>query len=82
MVDEVMTSVKGGTLLSAVSMRAKLNRDGVMDLATYQEWARTITEAPALLHSEVQIKVTARREQVKLKYTYCINVCVYAGVTF
>uniref|UniRef100_A0A3B4ERR3 Complement component C9 n=2 Tax=Pundamilia nyererei TaxID=303518 RepID=A0A3B4ERR3_9CICH len=52
MVDEVMTSVKGGTLLSAVSMRAKLNRDGVMDLETYQEWARTITEAPALLHSE------------------------------
>lgn len=68
-----MTSVKGGTLLSAVSMRAKLNRDGVMDLATYQEWARTITEAPALLHSEVRIKVTAR---------HSINIYVYARVTF
>ncbi|KAL3042034.1 hypothetical protein OYC64_020064 [Pagothenia borchgrevinki] len=51
-VDRVMTSVKGGTLQSAVSMRAKLNKEGVMDLATYQEWARTIAEAPALLTSE------------------------------
>nr|XP_019937550.1 PREDICTED: complement component C9 [Paralichthys olivaceus] len=51
-VDKVMTSVKGGTLESAVTMRAKLNRDGVMDLPTYQNWARTITNAPALLYSE------------------------------
>ena len=52
-VDKVMTSVKGGTLASAVTMRAKLNRDGVMDLDTYQNWARTVAEAPALLNSEV-----------------------------
>ncbi|XP_035040607.1 complement component C9 [Hippoglossus stenolepis] len=51
-VDKVMTSVKGGTLESAVTMRAKLNQDGVMDLATYQNWARTVAEAPALLNSE------------------------------
>ncbi|XP_031715997.1 complement component C9 [Anarrhichthys ocellatus] len=51
-VDEVMTSVKGGTLASAVAMRAKLNKDGVMDIATYQNWARTIADNPALLHSE------------------------------
>ena len=55
MVDRVLTSVKGGTLQSAVSMRAKLNKEGVMDLATYQEWARTIAEAPALLTSEVSM---------------------------
>lgn len=51
----MMTSVKGGTLQSAVSMRAKLTTDGVMDIATYQEWARTIADAPALLHSDVRI---------------------------
>ncbi|TDH02285.1 hypothetical protein EPR50_G00171340 [Perca flavescens] len=51
-VDKVLTSVKGGTLKSAVGMRAQLNKEGVMDIATYQEWARTITEAPALLTSE------------------------------
>ncbi|KAK5879285.1 hypothetical protein CesoFtcFv8_024603 [Champsocephalus esox] len=51
-VDRVLTSVKGGTLEGAVGMRAKLNKEGVMDLATYQEWARTIAEVPALLTSE------------------------------
>ncbi|XP_042365476.1 complement component C9 [Plectropomus leopardus] len=51
-VDKVMTSVKGGTLESAVTMRAKLNTEGVMDIATYQNWARTIADAPALLSSE------------------------------
>ncbi|XP_070780693.1 complement component C9 [Enoplosus armatus] len=51
-VDKVMTSVKGGTLPSAVAMRAKLNKDGVMDAATFQEWARSIPDAPALINSE------------------------------
>ncbi|XP_071380909.1 complement component C9 [Centroberyx affinis] len=52
LVDEVITSVKGGTLESAVAMRAKLNKEGLMDIDTYQNWARTIADAPALLHSE------------------------------
>ncbi|XP_022047280.2 complement component C9 [Acanthochromis polyacanthus] len=52
LVDKVMTSVKGGTLESAVTMRAKLNKEGVMDIATYQAWARGIPDAPALLNSE------------------------------
>ncbi|XP_003965317.1 complement component C9 [Takifugu rubripes] len=51
-VDNVMTSVKGGSLESAVTMRAKLNKEGVMDIATYQNWARTIASAPALINSE------------------------------
>ncbi|XP_032395418.1 complement component C9 [Etheostoma spectabile] len=51
-VDKVITSVKGGTLQSAVGMRAQLNKEGVMNINTYQEWARTIAEAPALLTSE------------------------------
>uniref|UniRef100_A0A3Q1I2K3 Complement component C9 n=1 Tax=Anabas testudineus TaxID=64144 RepID=A0A3Q1I2K3_ANATE len=52
LVDKVMTSVKGGTLESAVIMRAKLNKEGVMDIDTYQNWARSIADAPALLNSE------------------------------
>ncbi|KAM3874158.1 complement component C9 [Diretmus argenteus] len=52
LVDQVMTSVRGGDLVSAVAMRAQLNKDGIMDITTYQNWARTIAEAPALLHSE------------------------------
>ena len=54
MVDKVLTSVKGGTLESAVTMSTKLDNDKVMDLATYQNWARTIANAPALLHSVVR----------------------------
>ncbi|XP_073334393.1 complement component C9 [Pagrus major] len=53
-VDKVMTSVRGGTLESAATMRAKLNTEGVMDIATYQNWARTIADAPALIKSEPQ----------------------------
>lgn len=54
LVDNVMTSVKGGTLESAVVMRAKLNKEGVMNIDTYQNWARTIADAPALINSEVR----------------------------
>lgn len=53
-VDRVMTSVKGGNLESAVAMRAKLDRDGVMDIPTFQNWARTINNAPALINSQVK----------------------------
>lgn len=58
LVDSVMTSVKGGTLESAVTMRAKLNKEGVMDMDTYQNWTRTIADAPALLNSEVRTTKT------------------------
>ncbi|XP_056259992.1 complement component C9 [Seriola aureovittata] len=51
-VDQVMTSVRGGTAHSASGMRAQLNKEGVMDLQTYQNWAQTIANAPALLSSE------------------------------
>nr|AXB74601.1 complement component 9 [Planiliza haematocheilus] len=51
-VDQVMTSVKGGTIASAAAMRAKLNKEGVMDVDTFQAWAATIPDAPALLSSE------------------------------
>lgn len=58
LVDNVLTSVKGGSLESAVTMRAKLNKEGVMDIDTYQSWARTIADAPALINSEVRTMET------------------------
>ncbi|XP_034565137.1 complement component C9 [Notolabrus celidotus] len=51
-VDKVMTSVKGGTLATAAAMRARLNEKGVMDIGTYQSWAASIANAPALINSE------------------------------
>lgn len=48
-----MTSVKGGTLQAAAAMRAKLDKDGLMDLETYQNWAASIADVPALIYSEV-----------------------------
>ncbi|TKS84826.1 Complement component C9 [Collichthys lucidus] len=52
LVDRVMTSVKGGTLQAAAVMRAKLNKEGLMDVATYQTWAQSIIDGPALIRSE------------------------------
>ncbi|KAF7217527.1 complement component C9 [Nothobranchius furzeri] len=52
MVDKVMTSVRGGTLLAASAMKTQLNTEGTMSLKTYQDWAHSITEEPALLYSE------------------------------
>ncbi|XP_051268839.1 complement component C9 [Dicentrarchus labrax] len=51
-VDKVMTSVKGGTLVTAVAMKTKVNKEGVLDLVTFQDWARSIASAPALIKSE------------------------------
>ncbi|XP_061589956.1 complement component C9 isoform X2 [Cololabis saira] len=51
LVDKVMTSVKGGTTESAARMNANLKKEGVMNIETYQNWARTIADAPALLNS-------------------------------
>lgn len=53
LVDRVMTSVKGGTLSAAALMRANLNKEGLMDIATYQTWAQSIVDGPALIKSEV-----------------------------
>lgn len=63
LVDKVMTSVKGGTLESAVRMKAKLEKEGVMDIDTYQYWARTIADAPALLHSVVRMTYSQREAE-------------------
>ncbi|XP_067114148.1 complement component C9 [Osmerus mordax] len=51
-VDRVLTLVRGGTTDTAAAMRAKLNKDGVIDLDTIRGWARSIANNPALLKSE------------------------------
>ena len=55
-VDKVVTFVRGGTSDTTAAMRAKLDKDGVMDLATIREWARSLADTPALLKSEVREK--------------------------
>lgn len=62
-IDSVMTSVKGGNLESAVAMRAQLNRDGVMDIPTYQNWARSLNDAPALIKSQVKDELSVKVQQ-------------------
>uniref|UniRef100_A0A4W5MNN0 Complement component C9 n=1 Tax=Hucho hucho TaxID=62062 RepID=A0A4W5MNN0_9TELE len=52
LVDKVMTIVRGGTLEAAVAMRTQITKEGLMDMQTYQNWARTVGDAPALLSSE------------------------------
>ncbi|XP_013994122.1 complement component C9 [Salmo salar] len=52
LVDKVITVVRGGTLETAVAMRTQIMKEGLVDINTYQNWARTVGDAPALLSSE------------------------------
>ncbi|KAM9538793.1 complement component C9 [Salvelinus alpinus] len=52
LVDKVITVVRGGTVETAVAMRTQITKEGLMDIQTYQNWARTVGDAPALLRSE------------------------------
>lgn len=50
-----MTSVRGGTVDKAAAMKTKIKTEGVLDTVTYEAWAKTIINAPVLIHSEVSI---------------------------
>lgn len=39
---QVMTAVKGRSLAGAVAMKSKLKTNGVLDIATFKEWAMSI----------------------------------------
>ena len=56
-VDKVLTFVRGGTTATVATMRAKLDKDGIIDLDTIREWARSIADNPALLKSEVRVNL-------------------------
>ncbi|KAK0150787.1 Complement component C9 [Merluccius polli] len=52
LVDKVLTSVKGGDSVAAAALKTVLNKDGMMDAATYAAWAQSVIENPALIYSE------------------------------
>ncbi|CAL8277443.1 unnamed protein product [Merluccius merluccius] len=52
LVDKVLTSVKGGDSVAAAALKTVLNKEGMMDAATYSAWAQSVIENPALIYSE------------------------------
>ncbi|KAF7688737.1 complement component C9 [Silurus meridionalis] len=52
LIDKVISAVKGGTTKSAAAMKSQLSKDGVLDWQHYVEWARTLADWPALIHSD------------------------------
>ncbi|CAL8320619.1 unnamed protein product [Lota lota] len=52
LVDKLYTSVKGGVADIAGVLRTKLNKEGLIDAVAYREWAQSVIQNPALIHSE------------------------------
>ncbi|KAL2081762.1 hypothetical protein ACEWY4_023615 [Coilia grayii] len=52
LVDSIMASVRGGTVDTAAAMRTKIEKDGLLDTLTYEAWAKSIINAPTLIHSD------------------------------
>lgn len=78
LVDQVIMSVKGGTLPAAVAMKTKLDKTGMLDAPTFQEWARTIADNPALLNSEVgSTSVLTSPLRLWLMYCNVMHCCVH-----
>lgn len=53
LIDKVISAVKGGTPASAAAMKSQLSNTGLLDWNHYVEWARTLSDMPALIHSDV-----------------------------
>lgn len=54
LIDKVISAVKGGSPQSAAAMKSQLSKDGVLDWTHYVEWARTLADLPAIIHSDVK----------------------------
>ncbi|GAA6089546.1 complement component C9 [Tachysurus ichikawai] len=52
LIDKVISAVKGGTPASAAAMKSQLSNTGLLDWNHYVEWARTLSDMPALIHSD------------------------------
>ncbi|XP_062844584.1 complement component C9 [Trichomycterus rosablanca] len=52
LIDKVISSVKGGSTKSAAAMKSQLSKEGILDISSYVEWARTLSDLPALIHSD------------------------------
>ncbi|XP_028829416.1 complement component C9 [Denticeps clupeoides] len=76
LIDKVMSSVRGGTVDAAAAMRTKIEKQGLLDTATYESWARTIINSPVPIHSDpepiynlIPLKMShsqERRENIRL----------------
>ncbi|TSO37116.1 Complement component C9 [Bagarius yarrelli] len=52
LIDNVISAVKGGTPASAAAMKSQLSTTGVLDRSHYIEWAKTLSDFPALIYSD------------------------------
>ncbi|XP_056602429.1 complement component C9 [Triplophysa dalaica] len=51
-VEKVLISVKGGSAVTAIAMKTQLTKDNVLDINRYIAWAETLSQLPALIHSD------------------------------
>lgn len=51
-VDKVVSAIYGGSVVAAAGMKVKLDKDGILDMLTFQEWVRSLGEEPTLLDSD------------------------------
>ena len=52
--DKAHVFVKGGDIAAAAAMRTTVQKEGTMDADVYRQWAQSIINNPALIHSEVE----------------------------
>uniref|UniRef100_A0AAV2IUY9 Complement component C9 n=1 Tax=Knipowitschia caucasica TaxID=637954 RepID=A0AAV2IUY9_KNICA len=51
-VDRVISAIYGGTPEAAAGMKTQLTKEGILDMMTFQTWAKSIGEEPTLMGSE------------------------------
>ncbi|XP_033845627.1 complement component C9 [Periophthalmus magnuspinnatus] len=51
-VDTVVSAIYGGSAEAAAAIKAILNKEGILDMMTFQNWARSIGDEPILLESD------------------------------
>ncbi|XP_023673696.2 complement component C9 isoform X1 [Paramormyrops kingsleyae] len=52
LIDKVVTSINGGTVVAATFLKTKLEKTGVLDPEAYVQWAKSLHDAPVLLSSQ------------------------------
>ncbi|KAJ0057611.1 hypothetical protein NL108_009403, partial [Boleophthalmus pectinirostris] len=51
-VDRVVSAIYGGSPSAAAGMKTQLGKEGILDMTTFQNWARSIGDEPTLLDSD------------------------------
>ncbi|XP_072310561.1 complement component C9 [Eucyclogobius newberryi] len=52
LVDKVISAIYGGSVEAAAGMKTQLTKEGMLDMMTFQNWARSIGDDPTLLDSD------------------------------